>query len=287
MIRDRDEAYLRWLALAEEAAKRGDYEEAARFYRYVAVHFGLLNDSENLKKFTLKAGECCFNAAETLLNNNKHIEALLFLIKASNYFREGSDEHRAEKCDMIIERSYDSLSKNEMTDLCGDPQDLKRIGDYFANRDLEKAIECYEAAAEKAFKIGKLHLSGGIYGILGDCYKALKRYRDAAERHARSAEMYYERHKFFEAAWHYCISGFCFILAGDTEAALATALKAESICREDNINIILNDLAYICRLLSEGHIYKAERRWSRIRRKFKRSYAEIIDSSFDTMRLDR
>jgi len=277
------EAYLRWLALAEEAAKRRDYETAARFYRYVVVHFGLLNDSENLKKFTIKTGECCFNAAEALWNNDKHVKALLFFIKASNYFREGSDEHRAEKCDLIIEKCYDSIRKNKIIDLCEDPQDLKRIGDYFVNRNFEKAIECYEAAAEKAFKTGKLHLSGSIHGILGDCYKALRRYKDAAERFARSAEIYYECHEFFEAAWRYCISGFCFILAGDTEAASEMAVKAESACLEDGINVILNDLAYICRLLSEGCIYEAERRWSKIRKKFKKSYAEIVDFSFDAV----
>ncbi len=283
MFKNHSDAYLGWLKLAEEAARRQDYETAARFYRYVAVHFGLLSDTESLKNFTIKTGECYLNAGKKLWNSNRPIEALLSFINASKCFREGRDEQRAKRCDLLIEGYYDSIRRDRIIELYKDPYYLKKIGDYFVNSDIEKAIECYEAAAEKAFKSGKLSLSGSLYGILGECYMALKRYEDAAERYARSADIHHECREFFEAAWRYCISGFSFLLAGKTERALAMAVKAEFVCREDEINIILNDLASICRLLSEGYLDEAKRRWNKLRIKFKKSYVKIIDSCFQSV----
>ena len=279
MPKNHSDVYLGWLKLAEEAAKRRDYETAARFYRYVAVHCGLLNDLDNMKNFTIKTGECYFNAGKKLWNSNP-IKALLLCIRASNCFKEGGDEQRAKKCDQMIEGYYDSIRRNGIIKSCKDTHDLKRIGDYFANHDLEKSIECYEVAAEKAFEAGKFNLSGSLYGILGECYMALKRYEDAAESYARSAEIYHECQEFFEAAWHYCISGFYFILAKNAKKALFMASRAELVCKEDEIRVILNDLVLICRLLSEGSIQEARRIWSRIRMKFKRDYIQIIDSCF-------
>jgi len=274
------DAYLWWLNLAEEAAKRRDYETAARFYRYVAVHFGLLNDLDNLKKFAIKAGECYFNAGKNLWNSNKPLKALLSCIKASNCFKEGRDKQRAEKCDLVIDSYYNSIRKGEKTEPCKDAYDLKRIGDYFVNHNLQKAIECYETAARKAFEDGKLNLSGSLYGILGECYMTLMKYEAAAESYARSADIYYACRELFEAAWRYCISGFHFILAGRTDKASSMAGRAESICREGEINVILNDLASVCKLLSKGAIHEAERRWNKIRIKLKKDYVKIVDSCF-------
>jgi len=273
------DAYLGWLKLAEEAAKRSEYEAAARFYRYVAVHFGLLNDLDNMKNFTIKTGECCFNASKKLWNSNP-IKALIFCIHASNCFKEGGDKQRAKECDQMIEGYYDSIRRNGIIKSCKDTHDLKRIGDYLVNHNLEKSIECYEAAAEKAFEAGKLNLSGSLYGILGECYMALKRYEDAAESYARSAEIHHECQEFFRAAWHYCISGFCFILAKNVKKAFVMASRAELVCREDDIRVILNDLASICRLLSEGSVWEARRIWGKIRMKFKKDYIQLIDSCF-------
>jgi len=278
--RNQSDAYLWWLNLAEEAAKRHDYETAARFYRYVAVHFGLLNNIDNLKNFTIKAGECYLNAGKNLWNSKRLVKALLLCINASKCFREGRDEQRAKKCDLIIEGYYDSIRRDGIIESCEDAYDLKRIGDYFVNHDPEKAIECYESAAKKAFEDGKLRLSGTLYQTIGECYMTLKKYENAAENYARSADIYYECQEFFGAAWLYCISGFYFILAGNTDRASSMASRAESICKKNEINVILNDLASVCRLLSEGSIRKAERRWSRIRRKFKKSYVKIVDSCF-------
>ena len=261
------------------AVKRRDYETAARFYRYVTVHFGLLNDSENLKKFSIKTGECYFNAGENLWDENP-VMALQFYIKASDCFKEGQDKQRANECDSIIESLYDSISRDGTIELCKDAYGLKRIGDYFVNHDLGKAIECYETAAEKAFEDGKLNLSRSLYGILGECYVTLKRYEDAAENYARSARMYYECQGFFESAWRYCLSGFYFILAGKMDKASFMASKAESVCRKDQIDVILNHLVLICKFLSEGSVNKAKSIWVRIRGKFKESYVRIIDSCF-------
>ena len=285
MSQNRSDAYLAWLNLAKEAAKRQDYANAARLYRYVAVHFGLLNDLDNLKNFTIKTGECYLNAGKKLWNNNKPLKALLLCIKASYCFRDGRDEQRAEKCNSIIERYYDSIRRDRIINSCRDAHDLKRIGDYFVNHNIEKAIECYEVAAKKAFEAGKLNLSGSLYGILGDCHMALKKYLEAAESYAKSAEIYCEVGELFEAAWRYCMAGFYFILAGNSRKALSMAIKAESICREDDINVILNDLASICRLLSEGDTLEAKRRWDKIRMKFKRNYVKIIDSCFQSANL--
>ena len=283
MFKKHRNAHLQWLKMAEEAIKRRDYETAARFYKYVSVHFGLQNNSEKLKAFTVKTGECYLKAAENLWSSNKPLESLLFLIKASNCFADGEDKQKARKCDLIIKSRYELIRKNGTIERCNDAYKLKRIGDYFINHDFEKAIECYEAAAEKAFNSGKLNLSGSIYGTLGECYMAVKRYGDAAERYARSAEIYNQCREYFEAAWRYCISGFHFILSGDPKKALDMAVKAELACEKDEINVLLNDLASVCRLLSEGRLNEALRRWRKIRNKFKKSYAEIVDSCFYLM----
>jgi len=285
LLQKRSDAYLWWLNLAEKAVKRDDYETAARFYRYVAVHFGLLNDIDNQKKFAIKAGECYFNAGKKHWRSDNPLKALLFCIHASNCFKEGCNEQSIKKCDLAIESYYDYIRREGIMESCKDAYDLKRIGDHFADHNLQKAIECYEAAAERAFKNGKLNLSGSLYGILGKCYMTLKKHEAAAESYSRSADNYYACREPFEAAWSYCISGFHFILAGNTEKASLMASKAEFICKKDKINVILNDLASICRLLSEGDTLEAKRRWDKIRMKFKRNYVKIIDSCFQSANL--
>ena len=283
MLKDRSDAYLRWLNLAEESVKRCNYEKAACLYRYVAVHFGLLNDQDNLKKFAIKAGECYLDAGKNLWDSNKPLKALLSFIKASHCFKEGCDKQGVKKCDLIINSYYDSIRKGEVTESRNNAYDLKRIGDYFMDYDPQKAIECYEYAAKKALEDGKLNLSGSLYGILGECYIKLKNHEAAAESYARSADMYYACRKLFEAAWRFCISAFQFILSGRTEKALSMANKAEDVCREGEINVILNDLASIGKSLSEGKTQEAERIWNKIRMKFKKNYIKLVDSCFHSV----
>jgi len=282
MYPEKNKAHLEWIKIAEEAVKRGDYETAARYYRYVTIHFGILNDMDNMKKFTIKTGECYLNAGKNL-QEDEPIAALQFYIKASNCFREGQNKQKIKRCDSLIESLYDSIWKDEIIKSCKDAFELKKIGDYFINHDLSKTIKCYEAAAKKALESGKPNLSGSLYGVLGECYASLKKYEDAAKNYARSAGIYYECRECFEAAWRYCLSGFYFILSGNLNQASFMATRAESVCIEDKINVILNDLALICKFLSEGSINEAKKRWVNIRRKFKEKYVKLIESCFQTL----
>ena len=102
MYPEKNKAHLEWIKIAEEAVKRGDYETAARYYRYVTIHFGILNDMDNMKKFTIKTGECYLNAGKNL-QEDEPIAALQFYIKASNCFREGQNKQKIKRCDSLIE----------------------------------------------------------------------------------------------------------------------------------------------------------------------------------------
>jgi len=279
--RRRDE-HLEWVRMAELAVENKDYERAAHLYKYVTVHFGLLNDTENMRKFSVKAGECYFNVGRDLQDRDP-LKAIQFYIKASRCFREGGERGRADKCDDLIENLYESILRNGKMDSYGDAYSLKDFGDYFVSRSIEKAAECYRRAAEKALKDGKMRLSGSLYGILGECYSKLDRYEAAAESYAKSASICYECREFFESAWRYCLSGFHFILAGKMDLASAMAARAESICREDQINVILNSLAAVCRLLSQGSLHEAKSLWDRFRWKFKKNYAEMVDLCFQRL----
>ena len=280
-VRKQDD-YSEWIKMADLAAENKDYERAAHLYRYVTVHFGLLNDAMNMKRFSVKAGECYFKAGRTLQDKDP-LKAIQFYIKALRCFREGDEKEKASQCNIIIENIYESIVRDGRIDSCGDAYNLKNVGDYFVSRNVRKAAECYGKAAEKALKDGKLRLSGSLYGILGECYSRLNIYGLAAENYARSASLYYECQEFFESAWRYCLSGFHFILAGRKDLASKMAVKAESICREAQINVILNNLASVCRLLSEGSIQEAKALWNRFRWKFKRNYAEIVDLCFQRL----
>jgi len=282
LSRRRQDEYLEWIRMARLAMENKDYERAAHLYKYVTVHFGLLNDMENMRKFSVKAGECYFNAGRNLQDKDP-LKAIQFYIKASKCFREGGEKERADECDALIENLYEFILRDGRIDSCGDAYSLKNFGDYFVSRSIEKATECYRRAAEKALKDRKLHLSGRLYGILGECYSKLNRYEAAAESYAKSASLCYECQEFFESAWRYCLSGFHFILAGRVDLASAMASRAESICREDRINVILNSLAAVCRLLSQGSLHEAKSLWNRFRWKFKRNYAEIIDLCFQRL----
>ena len=87
----------------------------------------------------------------------------------------------------------------------------------------------------------------------------------------------------FEAARHYCESGFTFILVGKLKEASVVAAKAGIACDIGRIDIILNDLSEVCRLLSEKSLDEAEERWNKIKMKFKRSYADLVDSCFESL----
>jgi len=191
----------------------------------------------------------------------------------------------AKVCDSAIQRYYAWVTKDGLTEIHGDANDLKGVGDYFAkNGDFERAIDCYQTAADKAFKEEKLALSGGLYRDAGDCYQRLKDSESAAKIYATAAEMYSRCQEYFEAAWHYCQSGFLFIRAGRLKEATLMARKAGFACSEGRIDVLLNDLCHICTLLGERSLSEAEERWHKVRMKFKGSYANLIDSCFQALR---
>jgi len=275
---------LQWIKSAEEAIRKHDYEVAARFFRYVTVYFGLLNDTPNQRKFAIRTGECYLQSAEKSASLHDPFRAILLCIKAASYFQEGGSEELARVCHSIIRQHYISVKKDSFTGFHEDPHDLKGVGDYFAkNGDFERAIECYQTAAEKAFKEEKLALSSGLYRDAGNCYQRLKDSESAAKIYATAAEMYSRCQEYFEAAWHYCQSGFLFIQAGRLDEATLMARKAGSACGEGRIDVLLNDLCHICTLLGERSLSEAEERWHKVRMKFKRSYANLIDSCFQAL----
>ncbi len=285
MSQNYDGARIEWERLAEKAIKKHDYEDAARFFHYVTISFGLANDESNQKKYANKTGECYLQGARKLEDENDFLKAILLCIKATNSFQEGGSEESSKLCDSVIRKYYALIARYGLTRIDGDAHNLKGVGDYFFNNgDLEKAIECYRTAAEKAFKEDKLALSGGLYRDVGDCYQRLKDFENAAKTYATAADMYFNCQEYFEAASHYCESGFLFIHVGRLKEASIMARKAGFSCDEGCIDILLNDLSYICRLLSERSLYEAEERWKKIRMKFKRSYIDLIDSCFRALR---
>jgi len=279
---------LEWVKLAEEALKILDYEVAARFFRYATIYFGLVNDASNQRKFAIKTGECYLQSAQELRREDGPLKAILLCIKAASYSQEGRSEELVRICDSVIRQKYTMITKDHFMRFHGEPHDLKGIGDYFLkNGDLERAIECYRTAAENASNGENPILSGGLYRDVGDCYQKSEDIERAAESYAKAAHMYLKGREYFEAAWHYCESGFMFIRLGRLEEASTMARKASSACSEGHIDVLLNDLSHICRLLSERALYEAEDRWKRIRIKFKRSYINLVDSCFEALRQDQ
>lgn len=278
-------AHLEWIRLAEEAVENQDYESAARLFRHVTIYFGISNEVSNQREFAVKAGECYLHAAKKAEDEGNPLRAVLLCIKAVDSFKEGKSEDSAEFCDSLIRKNYLSVTKTDFRKDEENAHDLKGVGDYFVkNGDCERAIECYRIAAEKASNQNKLALSGGLYRDIGDCYRNMNDLENAARSYTKAADMYLACQEYFEAVWHYCVSGFLLVYVGRREEASIMAGIASSACQEGGIHVLLNDLSEVCRLLSEGSVNDAEQLWVRIRMKFKRSYANLVDSCFQALR---
>jgi tetratricopeptide (TPR) repeat protein len=161
---------------------------------------------------------------------------------------------------------------------------LKAIGDYFVRKnDLENGVVLFQLAADKAREEGKNILAAGLYRDIGDCHQALKKFEAAGKSYGIAADMFLVCDNHFEAARHYCESSFLFILAGNLQEASVAAAKARFACDVGRIDIILNDLSEVCNLLSEKSLNEAEERWKKIKMKFKKSYADLVDSCFESL----
>jgi hypothetical protein len=146
--------------------------------------------------------------------------------------------------------------------------------------DLENGINLFSLAAEKMREEGRNILAAGLYRDIGDCYQALKEFGVAGKSYGTAADLFLLCDNYFEAARHYCESSFLFILAGRLQEASVAAAKAGFACDTGRIDVILNDLSEVCRLLCEGSLGEAEVRWGKIRMKFKRSYVDLVNSCF-------
>jgi len=283
LIQNYKKDYSKWIKMAEEAIKKSDYKNAARLLRYVSVYFGLINDQSNQKKFIMKAGDCYFQAAKNSENARNPLKTILLYVKAAKCFREGGNIDLAQTCDLLIRKHH--VAVKEDYNFYGSISDLKNVGDYFQEvGDDEIAAKYYYKAAEDADKQGKMALSGSLYVNVGDRYRALGDFKRAAENYERAADRYFKSQRYFEAARYYCESGFLYVNAGSFKEASFMADKADNACAKGQIDILLGDLIAICRLLSKGKLQRAMEYWNKIRRKFKRSYAELIDSCFQAVR---
>lgn len=285
MYRDYGNAYLEWMKLAEEAARREDYEAAARFFRRVAIYYALINDPANRRIFAAKTAECHVEAAKKSENEGAPLRTILSYVRAVDSFREAGDEKSAQLCDSMVRRYGMSVIKSGSFMIDGESHNLKTLGDYFVRLcDCEIATEFYRAGAERALKEGKSALCAGLYRDIAECYQKLGNLEGAAKSHGMSADMYLNCEKYFEASWHYCESCLLFILAGKLEEASTMAGKAGSSCRQGQIDILLNDLSSVCGLLSKKSLYAAEERWNTIGKKFKKSYVDLVDSCFGALK---
>jgi len=277
-------AHLEWMRLAEEAIRKSDYEGAARSLRYVSVYFGLVDDSPKRREFARKAGECYLQAAKVFENKKDLPKAVLLCTKATGCFRESGSEELASACDALIRKHHASIVE-EGGNSYETISDLKSVGDYFTRKgDSENAVSCYRMAAEKAYERGKVALSAGLYVDLGGRYRALGNLEMAAENYGDAAGRYFECERYFEAARYYCESGLLFIQVHDLDKAHSMAERSETACVEGRIEFVWNYLSRVCLLLSERDPQGAMEIWSRIRRKFKRSNIELVDSCFSVVR---
>jgi tetratricopeptide (TPR) repeat protein len=277
-------AHLEWIRTAEKAVKEANYESAARLYRHVSAYYGIINDELNRKKYAVKTGESYLDAGEAHLAQKDFIKAIIFFIKAADSFHEGEDEELTKRCEPKINECYIAVTKDGSLKAHSPIRDLKAIGDYFVGKnDLENGATLYQTLADKAREEGKHVLAAGLYRDVGDCHRALKDLEASAKCYSTAADLFLLCNNYFEAARHYCESGFMFIRAGKLQEASAAAAKASFSCDLGGIDVILNDLSEVCRLLSEKSFDEAEERWNKIRMKFKRSYADLVDSCFELL----
>lgn len=271
--------------LAEEAIKRGDYEEAARLFRHLSVHFGVSGDRFNQRRFAAKAGECYMRAAEEL---NDSIKAIALYLRAIVSFIECEENDVANLCSSKIWERFISI-KDSGIELNGEGINIFRAaGDYFVdNGDLEKANVIYQNAAEKALKSGRPLLAGRLYRSAGDCSLKSRRLEEAATLYTKAANIFFLCQEYFEAAWSYCEAGFILIYLGRFKEALDVSEMAEESCRRDQVEFFLRDLSHVCKLLSQGLIEEAIEMWNKIRMKVKEEYAQLIESSFQSAGMRR
>jgi tetratricopeptide (TPR) repeat protein len=274
-------AHLEWIRSAEKAVKEGNYESAARLFLHVSTYYGVVNDELNRKKFAVKSGESLLSAGEACLAQKEVLKAIMFFIKTVGSFRDGGDDELAERHKSKINECYAKLKVDGSLKANNNVRDLKTIGDYFVGgNDLEDAVEIFQLTADRAREEGKHVLAAGLFRDIGDCHRTLKDFGAAAKSYGAAADMFLLCDNFFEAARHYCESCFSFILAGELQEASVMAAKAGFACDVGQIDVILNDLSEVCRLLSQRSLDEAEERWNKIRKKFKKSYVDMVDSCF-------
>ena len=267
--------------LAERARNRGDYETAARFFRYLMVHFGVVNDEANRRRFAVKAGECYMRAAENLEGS---VKARMLCLKAAEAFKEGGSMEMVNLCGSLVWRYYTALRGSDFENYGESLHILKSAGDYFmGNSDFKRAASIYLDAAERAFESGRLLLAGGLYRDAAVCYQKIRELDESANLHVKAADLYFQLQEYFEAAWIYCKAGFLLIRLGRFEEALAIAKKAELACREERMEFFLTDLSRVCELLSQGLKDEAREKWNKIRRKLNKNYIQLVESSFQAV----
>jgi len=267
-------------ALADASLKRGDYESAARFFRHIAVHYGLQKDEVNRKNFSRRAGECYMHAAEKSKNP---FNATMLYLKAAESLIECGDAEIADYCGLRIWENYIAVRESDLEVGSEEIHVLKLAGDFFfASGDLKKAAVIYGDAAEKSFRDGKLLLAGNLYRNAGDCSWRMGEIEDAANLHLKAADAYLWCQEYFEAAWSYCKAGFLFLYLGKRKEASDCAEKAEFSCLKGEIGIFLKDLSHVCRLLSKGHISEAMGLWNKVKLKLRKEYIQFIETLFST-----
>lgn len=270
---------------AEEAIKRGDYENAARLFRHLSVHFGVSGDRFNQKMFAAKAGECYMRAAERL---NDSIRAIALYLRAVGSFIECGKNDAVNLCRSKIWERFISIKDCDL-ELNGENINVFRAaGDYFVdNGDFEKANVIYQNAAEKAFKSGRPLLAGRLYRSAGDCSLRIGKLEEAAALYIKAADVFFLCHEYFEAAWSYCGAGFILVRLGRFKEASDISEMAEESCRKDQVEFFLRDLSHICKLLSRGIIEEAKEKWNKIRMKVRKEYAQLVESSFQSVEMRR
>jgi len=277
-------AHLEWIRNAEKAEREGDHESAARLYLHVSAYYGIAKDEPNRKNFIIKSGSSLLKAGEACLTQNDVPKAIVHFIRAVNSFRDGGDEELAELHKGRIGECYAQLRIGDSLKSLGDLREMKAVGDHFAGRnELETAAEVYQLLAERARAEERHDLTAGLYRDFGDCHRSMGNHKAAARSYGSAADMFLLCDNFFEAARHYCESSFQHVLGGELQEASVMAAKAGFACDAGKIDVILNDLSEVCTLLSQRSLDEAEARWSKIRRKFKKSYVDMVDSCFRTL----
>ena len=274
-------AHLEWIRDAEKSDREGDYESAARLFLHVSAYYGIAKDESNRKKFAVKSGESLLKAGEMCLAHKDIPKAIVHFIRAVNSFRDSGDHELIKQHKDRIGECYAQLRIGDSLKSSGDLREMKAVGDYFAGRnELETAVEVFQILAEKARAEEKHALAAGLYRDVGDCHRSTGNHKAAARSYGASADMFILCENFFEAARHYCESSFQHIFDGNFQEASIMAAKAGFACDAGKIDVILNDLSEVCRLLSQKSLDEAKECWNKIRKKFKKSYVDMVDSCF-------